>query len=502
MRYHKLNILTATRTAVSLLPAVMALTTPLSSRAQQSQAAGTAAQAATVNKEQSNGTGFPGATNAEGITNTTVQANPSTAVSLPAGTYDAGGGFTFQLNYLSESAGNVTGGLSKGADYADQILYAVDIDLRRTIGLAGGTIHLLGTTRDGRSLAVDHIGNSLASQEIYDGAETSRITLATYEQKLFDNRLDVEVGRLPGQGAFLVSPLYCDFQNVATCGSPEIVFNDSHFTYFPPSTWGGHVKYFVTPKVFLHAGAFEVQPSTQTQFDSGLNFGLDGATGVVIPVELGYTTTAANDPLPRNYAIGAIVDRSSYNDPVDGTFVNTRGTVAPQNTVGPVTDFGRSIVYGRFDQAVFKRAGAFPQELQVFGAVLGGTGGRQIQTYQIEAGLVLTGPFKSRPYDTLDFDVSNQHYSKLGFANIVAARAAEGIVGNLPSRDETLIELNYGVQLTPAIHLTPNLQYIFNPDNLREPTLTRPIKDAFVIGGKITVDVFTLLGLAKGPGSR
>lgn len=502
MRYSKSNISIATRTVVSLLPAALALTTPLSSHAQQSQAAGAAAQTNTINKEQSNGTGFPGATNAQGITNTTVQSNPSTATSLPAGTYDAGGGFTFQLNYVSESAGNVSGGISKGADYADQILYAVDIDLGRTLGLAGGTIHLLGTTRDGRSLAVDHIGNSLASQEIYDGSENSRITLASYEQKLFNDRLDVEVGRLPGQGAFLVSPLYCDFQNVATCGSPEIVFNDSNFTFFPPSTWGGHAKFFFTPKVFLHAGAFEVQPSTQTTADGGLNFGLDGATGVVIPVELGYTTTAANDPLPRNYAIGAIIDQSSYNDPVSGPFVNVRGTVAPGNIAGPVRDFGRSIVYGRFDQALFKRRGAFPQELQIFGAVLGGTGGRQIQTYQIEAGVVFTGPFKSRPFDTVDFDVSNQHYSSLGFANIIAARAAEGVVGNLPSRDETLIELNYGVQLTPAIHLTPNLQYIFNPDNLREPTLTRPIKDAFVIGGKLTVDVFTLLGLAKGPGSR
>ncbi len=498
MLYGKSNISITTRTVVSLLPAVLALTTPLSSRAQQSQAAGSAAQTNTINKEQSNGTGFPGATNAQGITNTTVQSNPSTATSLPAGTYDAGGGFTFQLNYVSESAGNVSGGISKGADYADQILYAVDIDLGRTLGLSGGTIHLLGTTRDGRSLAVDHIGNSLASQEIYDGAETSRITLATYEQKLFNNRLDVEVGRLPGQGAFLVSPLYCDFQNVATCGSPEIVFNDSHFTYFPPSTWGGHVKYFFTPKVFLHAGAFEVQPSTQTQFDSGLNFGLDGATGVVIPVEFGYTTSPANDRLPRNYAIGALVDRSSYNDPVN----DIHGGRALFSGLAPQQDFGRSIVYGRFDQAVFKRTGPHPQELQIFGAVLGGTGGRQIQNWQIEAGVVFTGPFKSRPFDAIGLDVSDQHYSTLGFSNIVAARASEGIVGNLPSRDETLIELNYGVQLTPAIHLTPNLQYIFNPDNLREPFLTRPIRDAFVIGGKLTVDVFTLVGLAKGPGSR
>ncbi len=498
MRIRKYDILSNTCAVAGLLPAMIAMTVSLPSRAQQATGAAAASQTNVLNREQSNGTGFPGATNAQGITNTEVQSNPATTSLLPAGTYDAGNGLTFQLNYVSETAGNVTGGLAKGTDYADQILYAVDIDAGRIFGLTGGTFHFLGTTRDGRSLSNDYIGNSLAPQEIYDGAENSRVTLATYEQKLFNDRFDVEVGRLPGQGAFLVSPLYCDFQNVATCGSPEIVFNDAHFTYFPPSTWGGHAKFFFTPKVFFHAGAFEVQPSSQTVDDVGFNFGLDGATGVVIPLELGYTTTSANDPLPRNYAIGALIDQSRYNDPV----LDVRGGRALFSGLASREDFGRSIAYARFDQALFKRRGPHPQELQIFGAVLGGTGGRQIQDFQIEAGVVFTGPFKSRPYDTIDFDVSDQHYSKLGYSNIIAARASEGSIGGTPSRDETLIELNYGVQLTPAIHVTPNLQYIFNPDNLREPFLKKPIQDAFVIGGKLTVDVFTLLGLAKGPGSR
>ena len=475
----------------------MMLYSSLSYAQQATPATGNSVPGNLISNQQSNGTGFPGATNAKGITNTQVQANPATTVSLPAGTWDAGGGFTFDLSYLSESAGNVTGGLTQGADYADQILYSTDIDLGRLAGIEGGTIHLLGTTRDGRSLAVDHIGNSLAPQEIYDGSENSRITLLTYEQKFLDDRLDVEVGRLPGQGAFLVSPLYCNFQNVATCGSPEIVFNDSDFTFFPPSTWGGHAKFFFTPRIFLHAGAFEVQPSTTTTADNGLNFGLDGATGVVIPIELGYTTTARDDPFPRNYAIGALIDRSSYNDPVR----DVRGGRVLFSGLTPQRDFGRSIVYGRFDQAVYKRTGPFPQELQIFGAVLGGTGGRQIQDFQIEAGAVFTGPFRSRPFDTIDLDVSDQHYSSLGFSNIDAARASLGLSGG-PSRDEVLVELNYGIQATPSIHLTPNFQYIFNPDNLNEPFLAHPIPDAFVIGGKITVDVFTLAGLAKGPGSR
>ena len=52
-----------------------------------------------------------------------------------------------------------------------------------------------------------------------------------------------------------------------------------------------------------------------------------------------------------------------------------------------------------------------------------------------------------------------------------------------------------------AVRLTPNLQYIVNPDQNNEPFRVRPIPNAFVIGAKLSVDLFTLAGLARGPGS-
>ncbi|WP_375409767.1 carbohydrate porin [uncultured Methylobacterium sp.] len=67
---------------------------------------------------------------------------------------------------------------------------------------------------------------------------------------------------------------------------------------------------------------------------------------------------------------------------------------------------------------------------------------------------------------------------------------------------QIMMELNYGIQVTPAIRLTPNLQYIVNPDQTRFPYYPKNIPDAFVVGAKLSVDLFTLAGLAKGPGSR
>ncbi len=445
------------------------------------------------------GQGFAGATSTQGTTTSRgLNAKPATtAVTLPAGTLDVGNGLTFQFNYVSESAGNPVGGIRQGVDYADQILFGIDGDLKRLAGIEGGSFHIIGTQRDGRSLARDFIGNSLAPQEIFDGSENTRLTILTYEQKLLNDRLDIEFGRLPGQGAFLVSPLYCNFQNVGVCGSPEIVFNDTNFTFFPTSTYGAHVKYFFDDKVFLHVGAFEVKPKTVLASDHGVNFGIGGDTGAVIPIELGYTTTAANDPLPRNYGIGALVDESSYGDPVS----DVAGGRTLFSGLPARTRFGRSLVYGRFDQTVWRPDPTASHALQIFGVASGGTTGRQTQDYQLEAGAVLTGPFADRPFDAVGFVVTDQKYSSLGLANVRAGRASLGLSSADVAADEILLELNYGIQISPSTRLTPNLQYIVNPDQNNEPFRARPIPDAFVIGAKLSVDLFTLAGLAKGPGS-
>lgn len=448
---------------------------------------------------QGDGQGFPGATSSQGITTSQgLNAKPATTmVPLMAGTLDLKNGVTVQLNYLSESAGNPTGGIRRGVAYADQFLLGVDADLNRLLGIKGGTIHFVGTQRDGNSLSQRYIGNSLAPQEIFDGSENTRLTILSYQQKLFNDRLDIEVGRLPAQGAFLVSPLYCNFQNVGVCGSPEIVFSDTSFTFFPTSTWGGHAKYFLNDKVFFHAGAFEVKPSTVGQNDHGLNFSLHGSTGVFVPLELGYTTTAANDPYPRNYGIGAIVDRSTYSDPV----TDVSGGRSLFSGLAPRTRFGRSLVYGRFDQTVWRPDPASTRALQVFGVAAVGVGGRQTQDFQLEAGAVLTGPFASRPYDTVGVVGTYQKYSPLGLANVRAARASQGLSSANVATDQILFEVNYGFQVTPAVRLTPNLQYIVNPDQNGIPFRRRPIPDTFVIGAKLSIDFFTLANLAKGPGS-
>ncbi len=98
--------------------------------------------------------------------------------------------------------------------------------------------------------------------------------------------------------------------------------------------------------------------------------------------------------------------------------------------------------------------------------------------------------------------VSTQHYSDLGIAGIRASRIAQGLSTGDIDRQETFFELNYGIQVAPYARLTPNIQYVLDPDQLRYPDRPKPIPDALVIGAKLSIDLFTLAGLAKGPEDR
>ncbi|MDP4005679.1 carbohydrate porin [Methylobacterium sp. NEAU K] len=426
-----------------------------------------------------------------------LQGSSATPPAVAPGALDLGNGISMFLNYTGEFAANPSGGIRQGSAYAGQIAFGLDADLGRLAGIDGGSVHTIVTQRHGRSLAQDAIGFDGSVQEIYGGGQTAHLTMLSYEQKLLDNRLDIEVGRLLANPNFLGSPLYCNFQNNVTCGAPKSIFKLTNFTYWPIATWGAHAKAWVTDKVFVHAGVYEVNPRDQLPTQNGIDWSTNGATGVLIPVEVGYSTTSGNDLLPRTYSVGVVFDQSDYKDPV----LDVRRSARVFSDLDPLTRFGRSAVYARFDQLVWRPDPNGVQGLSLFGVAMGGTGGRQSQDYFLEGGAVLTGTFPGRPYDTLGFVFAMEKLSPLGAADIRAARASYGLSSRTVETLQTILELSYGIQVTPAVRLMPNLQYVIDPDQTRFPLRPKPIPNAFVIGAKLSVDLFTLAGLAKGPGS-
>jgi porin len=415
-------------------------------------------------------------------------ANPSATASpspAPAQTPLHFGRFTPQLNYTGEAATNPTGGLKYGAAYAGQLLMGFDLRLDNANGHGTSTIHFVVSNRHGGNLVGTSIGSNTSVQEIY-GTQNTHLALFTWERKT--DRLDFEIGRIPANISFLGSPLYCNFQSNSACGNPTLVFKDSNFTFWPASSWGAHVKGWFSPVMYLHAGAYEVNPDDRSLPGNGFNWNTNSMTGVIVPAELGYSTTFANDKFPRDYQIGGWYDEGTYSDPE----LDANGNIFNLTGLPPAARRNRSGAFIRFDQMVTRPNLNSQRGLTVFGVGMTSLSGRVEEDHYAEVGLVQQGTFRHRDQDTLGFVINDQHFSNIALDAIRFARLSAGGSPNIPTH-ETMMELAYGAQLTPAIRISPNLQYILDPDQQSLPFRTSNIPSAFIIGFKFTLDVPTLL---------
>lgn len=400
-------------------------------------------------------------------------------------------GITLHASYTGEAAANPDGGIRQDAAFAGQVFLGADFDMAKIAGIEGGSLHVAITNRHGHSLSNIAIGNNTSVQEIW-GTQNTHLAYLTWRQKLLGGRVEIEAGRTVSNIDFLNSPLYCHFQTNSACGNPTFIFKNSNFTYFPASSWGGHATAHLTKKVYFHAGVYEVNPDRKRASDNGFNFSIKNATGVIVPYELGYATDFSNDRLPRRYQIGGWFDRGDYTDPL----LDDDGSYAVLTGKPYATRHGRSGGFFRFDQMILRPDPNSERGLTLFGVAMVNFSGRVSESRYFELGLVQTGTFKGRDKDTLGFVINDQRFSDLALQNIRVARVSAGGSPDIP-RHQYMMELAYGAQITPAIRLSPNLQYIINPDQTSVPFRTRDIKDALVIGFKFTIDAPTLIGGMK-----
>jgi porin len=388
-----------------------------------------------------------------------------------------------------EPAANPIGGINQGATYAGQVYFGLDLDLAKMIAAKDTYLHFAIVDRQGVQLSHEFIGSSIGPQEIY-GIQSTHLAVFTLEHKFFDGRLDVEVGRSPSNIYFLDSPIYCHFMLNSTCGNPALIYFASNFSGFPSSSWGGDAKYWLTSKIYAHAGVWEVNPQDHDAAYPLGELSAAHATGAIMPFELGYATSFKNDDLPRHYQIGGWVDRSSYTSPLysaDGGFAALNGQ--PYATL-----YGRNGVWARFDQMIWRPDPHSNRGLTVFGVFMDALSGQPVMQQYYELGLLQQGTFAGRDNDTIGFVVNLEKWSKYELDNIMLARASVGS-STAPPSYMIMSELNYGFQLTPAVSFTPNVQAIINPDNINEPTRRNNIPSAFIVGFKLNVDLGNLAGL-------
>lgn len=379
-------------------------------------------------------------------------------------------GLDLQLGYTGEFAFNATGGIRQGAAYADQYVAGATLDLERLAGLRGTTLQLTFTARTGRNLSDDvTLGTLQEVQEIYGRGQTVRLTQLWVNQSLFSGRIDWKLGRMTFGEDFASFP--CEFENLTFCGAAPGNLVPGYIYNWPVSQWATRLRYNIDGFGYVQAGAYDVNPQYASTDDTLLPVFFKGSTGVLIPIELTWLPRLAGG-LPGSYKIGAWYDTSAVNDVVS----DINGNPYALTGLRPRRQQGRAGGYLSIVQQLTPLAAWETRRgLNVFLNAVVASDRSSTTDNQVAAGLVYTGPFRSRPDDDIGFAVGMTRVN----SRIAASQALANSLGLGPvavQGAEFPFELHYTFRPVNGLLFRPSIQYVINPGG------TGANPNAFVLG--------------------
>ncbi len=400
-------------------------------------------------------------------------------------------GTTPRLGLYDEFAGNPSGGVRRGTRDSGSVMYGVDLDMDRLAGVPGGQFHAIINQTFGRSLNNDITKNAISFQAKYKPYRNDRLATITYEQSLFGGVVDITGGREPALSVFNTSPLFLQFQSNAEWPNPSVVpIQDKTLSFYPYDTWGGHIRINTSDSTYVLTGAYEA--NTALQPSDGYNWATATATGAEVPVELGYHSSFADKAMPTNARVGFWYNTSDYTDP----YYNTKGASKVQAGGTALTRNGQSGFYLSGDQVIYRPDPRATRNLAIFGGMQAADDDAEVVRRQFHLGLVYTGPWESRPTDTIGIVGNLLQLGKEKKDFLQDSRRKAGGTDGVSS-NEYIFEANYGVQLTSAINIRPNIQYVVNPDTILSPNTKFQPKNIFVVGCRLSMEIDKMLGINR-----
>lgn len=386
-------------------------------------------------------------------------------------------GINLSLDWTSEVAGNVTGGVKQGATYAGQVGFEADIDWNRLAGIPGLSTHTVIVNRQGSNDGT-LFGDSLnQSQEIYGagGDTVVHLVYAYAEESLLNGRLDVAVGRMPVLNDFAASPLYCNFMNNSLCGNPKLLPEaDTGVSSFPDAVWAGRVRVRPTRDTYVQIGLYEVNQGlySDQNFRSGFKFDASQDSGVEVPVEVAYEPTLGPQAMPGHYKLGFAYDSSTGDK-----FLSSLSALQSGNGgTGNKTEY-----WALADQMIIRNGPGATAGIILLAGYAHADPTLSNYSNQVFAAVIDSDFWAARPQDTIGFlfnyaNVSGALGKEQGLDAEFGLPFASGATG-IQTHQE-IIELNYDIHVSQGVNFEPDFQYYFRPNGQSN------IKDAALLGFK------------------
>jgi porin len=229
-------------------------------------------------------------------------------------------GLDFTVVYTSETAYNPRGGLERSALYTDQLSFGFAFDLEKLLKLSDARFQISITDRNGHNLSGNqNLGTLQQVQELYGRGQTWLITQFWYRQTYFHHTVDWKIGRMTVGEDF--ASFSCEFMNLTFCGAPPGNIVGNYWYNWPISQWASRVRVALGGFGYAQVGGYVADPNYLQQRYAFTLAQPPGATGALIPVELGWLPHLGAAQLPGSYRVGAWDNTSRTAD----VFENTLG---------------------------------------------------------------------------------------------------------------------------------------------------------------------------------
>ena len=338
-------------------------------------------------------------------------------------------GLTFEALYVGDFAKNLRGGNStRGYDFLDFFDFALTADLGEIARLPGGILFADFQNAHGSSLSAD-VGDVQGVDNIETDGRTQLAQLY-YQQTIGDDVAVLAVGKIDANARFGVAVNAAEFVNSSPGQSPTIFALPA----YPDPALGAQA--FVQPGKRFYAGVGVFDGASQRGVPTGSrgpkSF-FDGPADYLLIAEAGPRYLVGPAKLPGRVGVGAFYQTGTLDRLAGGT------------------DEGSVGAYATLDQTLYQELDADDNPIRTV-AVYAQYGYANPNVSEIDhhvgGGVAATGMIPGRGGDVQGVGANYAHLSR-----------DAGFGGDY----ELALETFYKVQVTPAVSLKPDLQYVVNP---------------------------------------
>ncbi|MBP0595728.1 carbohydrate porin [Paraburkholderia sp. LEh10] len=390
-------------------------------------------------------------------------------------------GFTPVLNLVQMYLTNPSVGQQTGNHEAlTFVSIGGDFDLQKIAGFNGATIHF-------QQLFVPfthnlgwgtQVGDVLAGQPGPYVPKVSHLTLFTWEQKAFHDRLDVELGK-SNPGLYFGAPV-CN----QGFGCQSVILQDSAGMN-PPiyANWGGRVRYSLTPEWSVQAGVWRSNPAFP--FTNGWEWTDSASDSNTWLANAVYRTTYEADPFPKSYELMLYYSTRTQTDPLtQSTHKGTSGLYFGGRQVVYRPDGGKAGVSSPTALSVYATSTVSFDAHASTG--LGMTGA---------TGLILEAPFRSRPHDSYSLSFLWATLTPHEQEYLKEQNLAAGGTGYTVGRTQYGLKLDANIAVGRSIILSPYVMRTWNTNTWGNPVYAGTPKNGFVAGVLASIFFDKMLGL-------